>query len=71
MKVVMVGGVVVMAPECAEDHAAMHQMACEGISSMRLMDDEPESVAHGPGLRGPLVIQTGGGRKPVAPAKTA
>ena len=70
MKVSMIGGVVVLSPECADDHAAMHQMASEGIASMRLMDDDQEAPC-GPGLRGPLVIQTGGGRKPVAPASAA
>lgn len=56
MKVSMLNGAVLMAPENEEDHAVMHQMHVCGIKQTRMMNSSVE--VYGPGLRGPLMIET-------------
>lgn len=56
MKVRMEGGAVLLLAESAEDHAAMHQLRACGIKSMQMLNSCVEG--YGPGLRGPLVIET-------------
>lgn len=56
MKVLVEAGVIVMTPENAGDHAAMHQMKVCGVKAMTMMNSSP--AVHGEGLRGPLVVET-------------
>jgi hypothetical protein len=56
MKVKIEAGAVIMAPECADDHAAIHQMGVCGVKATHMLNSSAE--VFGQGLRGPLVVET-------------